>query len=79
MVTYYRDVFLKYGFRWPIQGFSFQIDTDNNPPICCKPPRYVPGETEVMRNLVGGMDENGVVEEENGTWGALVFLAEKPH
>ena len=32
-----------------------------------------------MRNLVGRLDESGEVEEDDGTWGALVFLAAKPH
>ena len=29
-----------------------------------------------MQNLVERLDQNGVVEEYDGPWGALVFLAE---
>ena len=32
-----------------------------------------------MKNLVGRLDENGVVEEDDGPWVALVILATKPH
>ena len=66
MITYYWYVFYEDGFRRPIRGFSFQIDTGNHPPICGKPPRYIPHESEVMQNLVGQMDEKGVVDDNNG-------------
>ena len=65
--------------RRTIRGFSFQIDTDNHPPICCKPPRCGPNESEVKRNLVEIVDENYVVEEDYGPCGALVVLDAKPH
>ena len=32
-----------------------------------------------MRKLVERIDENGVVEEDDGQWGSLVVLAAKPH
>ena len=32
-----------------------------------------------MKNLVGRLDENGVLEEYYGPWGALMDLDEKPH
>ena len=32
-----------------------------------------------MIKLAEMLDENGVVEEDNGSWGALVVLAAKPH
>ena len=32
-----------------------------------------------MQNLVESLYENGLVEEEDITWGALVVLAAKPH
>ena len=32
-----------------------------------------------MQNMVETMYENGVVEEDDRTWGALVVLFEKPH
>ena len=60
-------------------GFSFHIDTGSYLPICCKPPRYGTHESEVILNLVGKLDKNGVVEDDDGPWGALVVLVAKPH
>ena len=33
----------------------------------------------MILNLVGCLDQNDVVEEEDETWGTLVALPEKPH
>ena len=63
VVPEYWGVFCEYVFCRPIQGFLFQIDTGDHPPICCKPPRYGPPESVVMRNLAERLDETGVVEE----------------
>ena len=79
MVTEYWYVFFEDRFRRPIWGFSFHIDTDSHSPICCKPYRYGPDEYEVMKNLVERLDENGVVEDDDLPWGALVVIAAKPH
>ena len=79
VVADYWDVFCEEGFRRPMRGFSFQIDTGDHPPICCKQPRYGPHESEIMRKLVAKLDENGVVEDDEGPLGALVVLAAKPH
>ena len=79
VVTDYCGVFCEHGFLRTIRGFSFQIDTDNHPPTFYKPPRYGPHESKVMQNLLGRLDENSVVEEEGGPWGALVFIYAKPH
>ena len=78
MVTEYWDLFCEYGFRRPIQGFSFQIDTGKHQPICCKPTRYDLHESEVMQKLLESLDENGVVEEDDRPWGALVVILGKP-
>ena len=32
-----------------------------------------------MKNMVGRLDKNGVVEDDNRPWGALVILVEKLH
>ena len=72
-------MFCEDGLRRPIREFSFQIDTGRNLSIYCKPPRYGPHESEVMQNQVERLDENGVVEEDYGPWGALVVPYEKPH
>ena len=79
MVTEYWDVFCKDGFRRPIQGFSFHINTGSHSPICCKPHRYGLHESDLMQNLVERLDEIIVMEEEYGPWGAFVVLAGKPH
>ena len=79
VVTEYWYVFCEYLLRQPIWGFSFQIDTGSHSPIYCKPPRCGPHEFKFMQKLVESLDENGVVEEGDETWGALVVLAAKPH
>ena len=71
-------MFSEDGFQQPIRGFLLQIDTENHPHICCKPPRYGPHELKVIQNLVERLYENGLVEEDDGPWGALVDLAAKP-
>ena len=52
VVKEYWDVFCEYGFRQPIWGFSFQIDTGSHSPIFCKPTRCGPHKSEVMQNLL---------------------------
>ena len=79
MVTDYWDVSFVDGFQRPIRGFSFHIYKGSHPTICYKPTRYVHHEYEVMRKLVGRMDENGVAEKDDGMWGSLVVIAAKPH
>ena len=79
VVTEYWYVFCEDGLRRPIQVFKFHIDTGNHQPIFCKPARYGPHESAVMQKLAERPDENGMVEEDYGTWGALVIIAEKPH
>ena len=56
VITYYWGFFCEYGFCRSIRVFSFQIDIGNHPPICCKPPRYVPHESEVMWKLVESLE-----------------------
>eukprot|EP00957_Ditylum_brightwellii_P141604 10787859-Ditylum_brightwellii.AAC.2 len=58
MVTKHWDVFCGEGLRKPIRGFSFQVDTGNSKPVCCKPPRYAHHESKVMRQLIGKLDDN---------------------
>ena len=79
MVTEYWEVFCEDGFCWPIRGFLFQIDTGSHSPICCKPGRCGPNKSEVVQNLMERMNENGVVEQDDRPWGALVVIAAKPH
>ena len=79
VVINYWDMFCEGGFHRPVRGFQYQIDTDNHRTICCKPPLYRTNEYEVMQKLVGRLDENGEVGEDNGPWAALVVIAAKPH
>ena len=57
LVTDYWYIFYEEGLRRPIWVFSSQIGTGNNPPICCKLPRYGTHESDVIQNLVGRLDE----------------------
>ena len=79
MVKAYWDVFAEGGIRKPIHGFSFQVDTGSSKPVCCKPPRYGKHEAGVMRRLVAKLEDNDVIEDDDGPWGALVVLAAKPN
>ena len=79
VVRDYWYVFCEDGFRQPIQGSSFQIYTGNHLTIWCKPLRYVPCDSEVMRNLIERLDKNDVVEEDDRPSVALAFLDTKPH
>eukprot|EP00957_Ditylum_brightwellii_P202439 15330188-Ditylum_brightwellii.AAC.1 len=79
LVKEYWDVFCADGLRKPIRGFSFQVDTGNSQPVCCKTPRYGPRESQVIRKLIGKLEDNGVIEDDDGPWGAQVVLAAKPH
>ena len=72
-------MFFEDGFRRPIRVFPLHVYIGNHLPICCKPPRYIPHEYEFMLKIVESMDENCVVEEDDGTWGAFLVLAAKPH
>lgn len=73
------DVFAAEGLRKPIRGYQFHIDTGNVKPVCCKPPRYGPHETRIMSQLIQGLEQNGVIEDDDGPWGAMVVLAAKPN
>ena len=78
-VTEYWDVFCEDGLRRPIWGFLLQIDAGNNLYIGCKPHRYSPHESVVMKNMAKRLDENGVVEEDDRPRGELVILFAKTH
>jgi len=71
-------VFCEKGLRWPIRGFTFSIDTGNSPPVCCRPPWYGPFETKIMTKLVTALEDNGLIEDDFGPYGAQIVLAAKP-
>ena len=73
----YWDVFCEEGLRKNIRGFSFRVDTGDCKPVCCRPPRYGPSETKVMTDLVNQLEENGLVTDDTGAWGAQIVLAAK--
>ena len=55
----------------------YSILKQNSTTICCKLPRYETNKLESIKKLVVWLDENGVLEYENKTWGALVVIYEK--
>ena len=79
LVEAHWDVFAEGGLRKPIRGFEFQVDTGTSKPVCCKVPRYGKNEAKVMRELIKKLDDNGIIEDDQSPWGALVVLASKPH
>ena len=79
LVKEYWDVFAEEGVRKHIRGALFHVDTGEVKPVCCKPPRYGPHESRVIDELVSKLEKNGLVEDDDGPWGALVVLAAKPN
>jgi hypothetical protein len=71
------DCFAEEGLKKHIRGFSCRIDTGDVAPICCKQPRYGPHEASVMTKLVYHLQQNGLIEDNYGPWGALIVLASK--
>ena len=77
IVMEYWDVFDNDGMKRPIRNFVANIDTGTCKPVCCKPPHYGPHETKIMEQLVDGLERNGLIEDDDGPWGALIVLAAK--
>jgi hypothetical protein len=74
----YWDVFCEQGLRCHIRGFTFSIDTGDSLTVCCRQPKYGPHESKIMRKLCGALDHNGLIEDDNGPYGAQIVLAAKP-
>jgi len=79
LIKEYWEVFCQEGLRKHIRGYSCRIDTGDVAPICCKTPRYGPHESKVIVELTKKLQDNGLLEDDDGPWGALVVLAAKPH
>ena len=75
----YWDVFCEQGLRRPIHGFSFQINTGDAKLVCCKHHRYGPHESKVIEELADQLQRNGLIEDDDGPWGAIIVLAAKLH
>ena len=73
------DVFAEEGVRKPIRGAYFHVDTGQIAPICTRPPRYGPHETRVINDLVEKLEQNDIIEDDDGPWGAPIVLASKPN
>ncbi len=77
LIKQHWDCFVEEGLKKHIRGFSCRVDTGTIEPVCCKPPRYGPHETEVMTKLCQQLQDNGLIEDDDGPWGALIVLAAK--
>ena len=77
LIRKYWDVFTPEGLWRHIRGYECRIDTGDVAPICCKIPRYGPHEARIITELVNALEKNGLVEDDDGPWGALVVLAAK--
>jgi len=73
------DVFAEEGVRKHIRGVSFHVDTGETTPICVRSPRYGRHESRVINDLVEKLEQNGLIEDDDGLWGALIILAAKPN
>ena len=47
--------------------------------MCCKHHRYGPHELKVIDKLADQLQRNGLIEDDDGPWGAIIVLAAKPH
>ena len=79
LIKQFWDVFAEEGVRNHIRGALFHVDTGEIKPVCCKSPRYGPHETRVIDDLVSKLEKNGLVEDDDGPWGAMIVLAAKPN
>jgi hypothetical protein len=73
------DVFAEEGLKNNIRGFVCRIETGDIAPVCCKPPRYGPHESETMIKLCHHLQDNNLIEDDDGPWGAIIVLAAKPN
>ena len=79
LIHKYWDVFAEEGVKKHIRGAKFHVDTGNITPVCVKPPRYGPHESRVITDLVEKLEKNGIIEDDDGPWGAPIVLAAKPN
>ena len=77
IITDHWDAFAEEGLQRNIRGFQCRIDTGNITPISCKKPRYGPHESLVMNKLIEELETKGLIEDDDGPWGALIVLAAK--
>jgi hypothetical protein len=73
------DCFAQEGLKKHIRGFTCRIDTGAIEPVCCRAPRYGPHEAKVMTQLCQQLQDNNLIEDDDGPWGALIVLAAKPN
>ena len=79
LIHEYWDIFDPSGALRTIRGYLFNIDVGNHKPVCCKPPRYGPHESVVMNKLLAVLEDQGVIEDDEGPYGAMIMLAAKPN
>lgn len=64
--------------RHHIRGTQFHIDTGSSEPICCRLKEYGAHESRIITKLCDSLQENGLIEDDDGPWGSRVVLAQKP-
>jgi hypothetical protein len=77
LVKEFWDCFCEEGLRRHIRGFLFQVETSNIALVCCRVPRYGSHETKIMLKMVEAMEDNDLIEDNFGPWGANMVLAAK--
>ena len=58
---------------------EFCIDTGNSPPVCCRQQSYDFYNSKIMIKLIADLEENKLIRDYEGPWGALLLLAATPH
>ena len=79
LIKEFWDVFAEEGVRNTIRGAKFHVDTGKVAPVCARPPRYGPHESKIINELIEKLEKNGIIEDDDGPWGAPIVLAAKPH
>ena len=59
-------------------GTNSQIDTILSAPVCCKVPRYVPHESNIILDQIGDLLKNDFIKECKGPLGGQIVLVAKP-
>ena len=73
------DSFCEVGAARPMLDFEFCINTGNVKEIYCRQPEYSVYEAKIIWKQIADLENNKWTRDCNGSWGALLLFAVKPH